>query len=169
MARSSQAFFNALDGDVEDERNEPNDFLHLLVSDLKELYWFEKNLLKIIAKMQKASSSKSLNILLADYLIEDNLNIERLEQIFMFISEIPKANKSNLYEEFLSDINDILMKTKYDDALRDDCFFCMLNKMDKFKTTCYEGVIALAIQIGNDDMITLLEENKKSALQAKHY
>ncbi len=162
MVSVSQAFFTTMDRDVEEVLNEPDQFLNFLVNELKDLFWFEKNFLKVISRMQKASTSKKLNYLLAEFLAEASLNVVRLEQIFMFFGQLPKANKSNLQEEFLSDINNIILETKGDGLLRDNAFYWMINKMNKFKASSYHAVIELAVQLGNDEIIILLEENKKS-------
>lgn len=166
MTKTSQSFLSTTNEDFDCDRNEYNDFFYLLVDDLKQLYWFEKSFLKVVTRMKKASGSTTLNNLFADYLISINLSLERLEQIFIFSGELPGGNKNNLDEEFLNDVNNILIETKEDDSLRNEGLFLVLKKLDELKSNFYQKAITLATGLDNDEVISLLEENKCSVLPA---
>lgn len=169
MTKASQSFFTITDDDFDHDRNVPDDFLHFLLNDLKDLYWYEKSMLKVVTRMKKVFHSKNSNDMLAAYLVNGNLNIERLEQIFMFFGELPGANKNSIGEDFLNDVNDILLETKEDDSLRNEGLFLMLKKMDESKTGIYENAIASAIRLENHEVNSLLEENRNSALPVNYH
>ncbi len=56
--------------------------LRLYEDDLKDIYWAEKHLLKVLPKMAKASSSEELKQALDDHLAQTEHHVTRLEKVF---------------------------------------------------------------------------------------
>lgn len=68
-----------------------NTLQEVLIDHLRDLYDAEKNLVRALPKMAKASDSEELGNAFRDHLEQTKHHVERLEQVFEQLGEKPRA------------------------------------------------------------------------------
>src|ERR1035437_2787269 len=72
---------------------ETNRLKHLYIGELKDLYSAERQLVKALPKMAKASTSEDLREGFEGHLKQTKDHVARLEEIFKTLGESPKGKK----------------------------------------------------------------------------
>jgi len=72
---------------------ETNRLRHLYVEELKDLYSAERQLVKALPKMVKASTSEDLRAGFEEHLNQTKQHVARLKKIFKALGESPKGKK----------------------------------------------------------------------------
>src|ERR1035437_8787240 len=72
---------------------ETNRLKHLYIGELKDLYSAERQLVKALPKMAKASTSEDLRASFEGHLKQTKDHVARLEKIFKTLGESPKGKK----------------------------------------------------------------------------
>ena len=68
-------------------------FHELFLTELKDIYWAEKNLVKALPKMSKAANSTKLSKAIDNHLTETEDQVKRLEEVFELLGEKAQAKK----------------------------------------------------------------------------
>jgi hypothetical protein len=69
-----------------------------LIDEIKDIYWAEKHLTKVLPKMQKAATSKELKDAIGDHLKVTETHVTRLEKVFSLLGEKAQAKKCDAME-----------------------------------------------------------------------
>jgi ferritin-like metal-binding protein YciE len=68
------------------------------IDELKDLFWAEKHLTKVLPKMAKAATTEELKEAFQGHLKETEGHVSRLEQVFQLLGEKAKAKKCEAIE-----------------------------------------------------------------------
>src|ERR1700748_2604469 len=81
------------------DETRPPGLRDLLVDGLKDLYWAENHLVKVVLpKVQNAASSSDLRRAVTNHLKETKGQVTRLENIFSLLDKRPQAKKCDAME-----------------------------------------------------------------------
>src|SRR3954469_12874863 len=82
----------------------------LYISELKDLYSAENQLVKALPKMAKAASSDDLRAAIEEHLEVTRAQVERLEQIFNEVEVSPRGKKCKAMEGLIEEGKEILQE-----------------------------------------------------------
>ena len=69
-----------------------------MIDSLKDMYWAEKHLTKVLPRIEKAATSEELKQALQDHLTVTEEQVARLEQVFEILGKRPQAKKCEAME-----------------------------------------------------------------------
>jgi ferritin-like metal-binding protein YciE len=127
------------------------------VDELKDIYWAEKHLLKVLPKMKKAATSPELQDAFQDHLAVTNVHVERLEQVFQLMGEKAVAKKCDAMAGITEEGAGIIEETEKGTATRDVGLILAGQKVEHYEISTYGGLAQLARTLGHDDVAEILE------------
>ncbi len=142
------------------------EFLNFLIEQLKDTYWAEKHLTKALPKMRKVATTASLKDAFTSLLVTTQLHVERLEQVFELLGETPRASKCEAMASLVEEGNGIIIKTKKGAPIRDTGLLIAAQKIENYEIATYGALVQLARTMGNEDVISLLEETLREEKDA---
>lgn len=140
--------------------------LEFFTDEVKDIYWAEKHLTKVLPKMKKAATSPELAEAIGQHLEVTKTQIERLEKVFELLGEKAQAKKCDAMEGITKEGEGILEDTDDGTATRDVGIILASQKIEHYEISTYGGLAQLAETLGLDEIKALLgqtlEEEKKA-------
>jgi len=138
---------------------------NVLVDELRDLYSAENQLVKALPKMAKGSTSEELKTLFTTHLEETKGQVERLKQIFEQLEEKPTGEHCKGMEGLIEEGKEQLEKD--DEApLKDIAIVGAALRVEHYEIAGYTAAIAIARELGEKEIVTLLNETLKEETQA---
>ena len=130
------------------------EFFH---DELKDIYWAEKHLTKVLPKMQKAATSEELASAFAEHLVVTKEHVNRLEQVFEMLGYKPQAKKCEAMDGLTKEGDSIIEDTEAGTATRDVGLIMAAQKVEHYEIATYGGLHQLALTLGYADAAELLQ------------
>jgi ferritin-like metal-binding protein YciE len=130
--------------------------LELLKDGIKDIYWAENHLVKMLPKMIEAASSKLLKQTITTHLEETKGHVIRLEQVFELLGEKPLAKKCDAMEGLTLGGQEIVESTEPGTATRDVGIILASQKVEHYEIATYGGLAQLAATLGLEDVKNIL-------------
>jgi ferritin-like metal-binding protein YciE len=122
------------------------------------LYSAEKQLIKALPKMAKASTNEDLRQAFESHLEETEGQIKRLEKIFMQLDiSYARVEKCKAMEGLIEEGKDIMEEGLQPDVL-DAALICAAQKVEHYEIAGYGCARTFAQQLGHDEVADLLQE-----------
>lgn len=138
---------------------EINGSLHQLFVDLlKDMYWAEKQLVKVLSKMEEAATTDELKEAFEDHLYVTKKHIRRLDKVFILIGTKASENKCDAMEGLIREGEAIMKKTEEGTMTRDAALVIAAQKVEHYEIATYGGLVALARTMGHETAACLLEQ-----------
>jgi len=138
------------------------------VTELKDIYWAEKHIVKTLPKMAKAASSEKLKEAFEEHLKVSENQLVRLEQVFELLGEKAKAVKCEAMEGIVKEGEEIISETEKGTATRDVGLILAAQKVEHYEISTYGGLAQLAVTLGLNDAAKLLKETLEEEKQTDH-
>lgn len=140
----------------------------LYISELRDLYSAENQLLKALPKMAKGASSAELKEAFENHLAETETHVERLEQIFKDMEENPKGKTCHGMKGLIEEGSEIL-EEEGEESVLDAGIIVAAQKVEHYEMAGYGSVRAFAQLLGQEEAAQLLqttldEESKANEL-----
>ena len=129
----------------------------LFVSELRDIYHAEKQLVKALPKMAKAASAPELKQAIEMHLEETRGQVERLEQVFELLDVTKRAKPCAAMEGLISEGQEIIEEVE-DPEVRDAGLIVANQKVEHYEIAGYGSLVAMAKQLGFPEAATLLTE-----------
>jgi ferritin-like metal-binding protein YciE len=129
----------------------------LYVTELKDLYNAEIQLVKALPKMAKASSNAELRQGFEEHLRQTSEHVSRLEQIFELLGEKPTGKKCLGMEGLVKEGAETISED-YEDALMDAAIIGAAQRVEHYEIAGYGTVRAFAELLGENEHVSLLEQ-----------
>ncbi|QIG50399.1 ferritin-like domain-containing protein [Nordella sp. HKS 07] len=134
------------------------DSLDALFEDtLRDMYYAEKKLTKILPKMAKKASSPELADAFTSHAEETEEHVTRLEKVFEIIGKTARAKKCEALEG-LSAEGDHVMEEAGDDGVMDAGLIASAQAVEHYEIARYGALSAWAGQLNFSDAVSLLEQ-----------
>lgn len=130
----------------------------LYVTELRELYNAEKQILIGLPKMAVRATNPQLKQAFEQHRMETEVQISRLEQIFKKLGKSPKGETSRAALGLLAE-GDKVIKSKGDSDVIDAGLIAGAQKIEHNEIACYGTAIAHAKMLGDQEAIQLLQQN----------
>ena len=128
----------------------------LYISELRDLYSAENQLLKALPKMAKGASSPELKDAFEQHLEQTKGHVERLEQLFEQLDESPKGKTCQAMKGLIEEGSEIL-KEEGEDSVLDAGMIVAAQKVEHYEIASYGSVRTFANLLGQDEAATLLQ------------
>jgi ferritin-like metal-binding protein YciE len=128
----------------------------LYVSELRDLYSAENQLLKALPKMAKGALSPELKDAFEKHLKQTKGHVERLEQLFKQLDESPKGKTCHRMKGLIEEGSEIL-KEDGEDSVLDAGIIVAAQKVENYEVASYGSVRTFANLLGEDEAARLLQ------------
>jgi ferritin-like metal-binding protein YciE len=128
----------------------------LFISELRDIYHAEGQLLKALPKMAEGASSEELKKAFETHLNETEEQVERLEEVFQLLGETPKGKVCHGMKGLLEEASEILEEDG-EDSILDAGIIVAAQKVEHYEIAAYGSVRTFAELLGHDKVAELLE------------
>jgi ferritin-like metal-binding protein YciE len=131
-------------------------FHHLL----KDIYYAEKQIVKALPKMAKATENPKLKQAFEHHLEETKGQVERLEQVFEILGKTARGEKCPAIIGLVEEGEEVIKKGEDGDVI-DAGLLAGAQAVEHYEISRYGTMIAWAKQLGLQDAVPLLQETLK--------
>ena len=132
----------------------------LYVDQLRDLYSAETQLVKALPKMAKAATSEELQQAIRDHLEETTNQVARLEQAFEHLEKQPKAKPCKAMRGLIEEGSEVIEEDARD-PFTDLGLIAAAQRVEHYEISAYGTAKAMAEQLGQDEIVALLEETQE--------
>jgi len=129
----------------------------LFQEELKDIYDFEKRLVRALPKMAKAANSDELRSALTEHLDVTRGHTQRIEQIFELL-DMPAKTKTCAGMKGILEEGEEILKQDGEDALLDAAIIGAAQRVEHYEMAAYASARAIAEHMGNDQVVDLLQQ-----------
>ena len=143
----------------------PKSLNDLLIMNLRRAYDAEQRLVKALPKMRDAATSEELKQALLTHLEETEVHVDRLDQIFGWFEEKPKAETCESIKGILED-GKYVLDFDAEPAVKDAALIAAAQEAEHFEIACYGTLRTWAAFLGKNEAMQALEvtlEEEKNA------
>jgi ferritin-like metal-binding protein YciE len=134
-----------------------NRLRHLYVEELKDLYSAERQLVKALPKMAKASTSGDLRAGFEGHLDQTKEHVVRLEKIFTALGESPKGRTCKGMEGLIKEGGELIEEDPAPEEL-DAGLISAAQRVEHYEIAGYGCVSTYAKILGEDQAVSLLSQ-----------
>ena len=128
----------------------------LYISELRDLYSAENQLLKALPKMAKGASSPELKEAFETHLKQTKGHVERLEELFEQRDESPKGKTCHAMKGLIEEGSEIL-KEQGENSVLDAGMIVAAQKVEHYEIASYGSVRTFANLLGKPEEAKLLQ------------
>lgn len=128
-----------------------------LITELKDIYGAEKQIIKALPKMHDAASSPRLKQAFDDHLQVTFGQISRLEEVFDILGIEAEAENCEAMEGIIDEGETIIDETEDDSSTRDVGLILAAQKVEHYEIASYGTLVQLCRTLGHDDIAEILK------------
>ena len=126
----------------------------LLIDQVRDIYDAEKQLVKALPKLAKASQSEELGDAIRQHWDDTQRQVERLETIFEFLEVPAKGKTCKGMKGLIAEGSEAAEEAE--GVLRDLAIIAASQRVEHYEIATYGGLTQLAKTIGRDDIAEIL-------------
>lgn len=138
-------------------KKEESPFKELFVTELKDIYWAEKHLVKSLPQMARASTSEELKSAFEDHLEVTKKQVDRLDEIFRIIGMKPIGKKCEAMDGLVKEAKELISEIDKG-MVRDAALITAAQKVEHYEIAAYGSLRTFAQMLQMDDAVELLQE-----------
>jgi len=143
------------------ESNGHSQLEKLFIDSLKDIYWAEKHLTKVLPKMKKKATSDELKKAIEEHLAQTEEHVTRLEQVFNLCGKKPQAKKCEAMEGLTKEGDSIVEETEDGSETRDAGIIMAAQKVEHYEIATYGTLVVFAKTLGMHEAADILVETLK--------
>lgn len=132
---------------------------------LKDIYWAEKQLVKTLPKLQKASTNEELQNAFGNHLEQTKEHVSRIEQVFELLGEKAQAKKCDAMEGLIKEGAGVIEDTEEGTSTRDVGLIIASQKVEHYEIATYGSLAQLAHTLGLDKISKILHKTLEEERQ----
>ncbi len=137
----------------------------LLIEQLQDIYYAEKQLVKALPKMAKAASAPELVSAFTEHLEQTKEHVARLEQVFEALGTTAKAKKCPAMDGLIEESSE-MMEEEGEPSVLDAGLVASAQRVEHYEIAAYGNVKTFAEALGLDDCVAILDETLNEEKQA---
>lgn len=142
---------------AKEEYNDAGELRGLFEKQLKELYWAEGVMQNMLKGVIVQSSSKDLVTLLEKHLMDTDVHLSRLDEVFWAIGIPAEALVYDAVACLIKDTEGFIHTTRQG-VVRDAGIIALLQKLKHHEIACYGTMRAYALALREEGVVLLLEQ-----------
>jgi ferritin-like metal-binding protein YciE len=127
------------------------------IDELRDTYDAERQIVKALPKMIKATSSDELRTAFESHLEETRAQVERLEQVFELLDEKARGKHCEGMAGIIEE-GKTMMGEEFDDTTMDAVLIASAQRVEHYEMAAYGTLVAWARDMGHNDAAELLEQ-----------
>ncbi|MDQ3912782.1 MAG: DUF892 family protein [Actinomycetota bacterium] len=135
-----------------------NNAQELFVHNLSEIYEAEHQFVEEQQEMAQQASDQELRSALEEHIGQTEQHARNLEQVFDHLGQQPQRVTNEVAQGLVSSAQHIMQETQ-NENLRDCAINAVVLKVEHFEMGSYRGLITAAQQMGQDEIVDLLQQN----------
>jgi ferritin-like metal-binding protein YciE len=139
------------------DSNLSSQLMELFESELKDIYWAEKELTREIPKMIKKATSQELIDALENHLEQTRTQVERVEHVFELLGKKATAKKCSAMEGLFEEGKEIIEECE-EGAMRDAGIISAAQKIEHYEIASYGTLRQFAQTLRITNAAELLKE-----------
>ncbi len=124
---------------------------------LQNVYFSEKEQLKLFPKLAQKSANETLKLAFRDHEDETSEQVGRLEQVFEIMGKEARGKTSDAMVAIIAEAQRIIDDIA-DDAVRDAGLLAAAQAAEHYEIARYATLVGWAEHLGEDDIVELLSE-----------
>jgi ferritin-like metal-binding protein YciE len=132
----------------------------LFLHHVKDIYYAEKQIIKALPKMAKATSSPELKKAFEHHLDETEGQVERLEQIFKILGKPVQGVRCDAIEGLISEAKEVMDEAE-DAGVMNAGLLASAQAVEHYEIARYGTMSAWAAQLGLAKAVKLIDETLK--------
>jgi len=129
----------------------------LLIEQLQDIYYAEKQLVKALPKMAKAANTPELEAAFTDHLEQTKVHVTRLESAFEALGVAAKAKKCPAIEGLIEEGSEVI-EEEGEPSVLDAGLIASGQRVEHYEIAAYGNARAFAEALGNDQVVAILDE-----------
>lgn len=129
----------------------------LLIAQLQDIYYAEKQLVKALPKMAKAANSPELATAFTDHLEQTKEQVTRLEQAFEALGVPAKAKKCPAIEGLIEEASEMI-EEEGEPSVLDAGLIASGQRVEHYEIAAYGNAKAFAEALGLEDVVAILDQ-----------
>ena len=138
----------------------------LFVHELKDMYYAEKALTKVLPKLASEATDRELSKAFTHHLGETRDQVVNLEKVFKSIGKRAEAQPCPGIEGIKEEHDSFVKENEPSDKMLDVFLTGAAARAEHYEIAAYTGLITLARALGERDSVELLEENLRQEKEA---
>lgn len=130
-------------------------FRELLLSELRDLYEAENELIVLLPALANASHAAGLTLAFTDHLADSRKHSDRLEQVMDLLRAQPHGSKRRAFGPLVTDVRRMIGVTA-DPLVRDIGLIAKALRLEHYEIAGYRTARTLALRLEHDDVAELL-------------
>jgi ferritin-like metal-binding protein YciE len=124
---------------------------------LQDVYFAEKEQLKLLPKLAQKSANETLKLAFRDHEDETSEQVGRLEQVFEIIGRDAHTKTSGAMMAIIAEVQDVIDEID-DPAVRDAGLLAAAQAAEHYEIARYATLVGWAEHLGEDEIVELLSE-----------
>jgi ferritin-like metal-binding protein YciE len=141
-----------------------NNAQDLFVHSLSEIYDAEHQFVEGQQEMAQQASDQDLRSAIEEHIGQTEQHARNLEGIFEQLDQQPQRATNEVAQGLVSEAQQVMQETQ-DENLRDCAINAAVIKVEHSEMGSYRGLISAAQQMGQDEIIDLLQQNLREEEQ----
>jgi ferritin-like metal-binding protein YciE len=138
----------------------------LFVHELKDMYYAEQTLTKVLPKLAQEASDRELSKAFTHHLGETKDQIKNLEQVFKNLGKPARGEKCPGIEGIKEEHESFMKENDPTAKLLDVHLTGAASRAEHYEIAAYTGLIETARALGERDSVKLLQENLRQEKEA---
>lgn len=130
----------------------------LYVSELKDIYSAEKQIVEALPKMAQAASHTGLKAAFNQHLDQSHTHMQRLEQVFQQLDVSPRGKRCKGVEGLLKEGEEFIKDRSIDDDARDAALIAAAQRVEHYEIAAYGTVRTYAQLLGDRQAAQVLQQ-----------
>lgn len=139
----------------------------LLITQLKTIFWTEKQLLPLFAKLEKAATTVYLKACFKGHLVATKQQVKRLRLIFKLLNEKVVSRSNSNVKCLLAEAESAIRNTQKETLCRDISVISIAQKIEAWEIEKYNDLIHLAVVLGEFRITEIIEESLSEEKEAQ--
>lgn len=140
-----------------EKREAKSPFMDLFVTELRDIYWAEKHLVKSLPQMARSSTSKELIDAFEEHTEITKKQVDRLEQVFKMLNMKPIGKKCEAMDGLVKEAKHHISELEKG-MVRDAALITAAQKVEHYEMAAYGSLRTFAQLLQMDEAVELLQE-----------
>jgi ferritin-like metal-binding protein YciE len=131
----------------------------LFVHNLRAIYDAEHLFVEGQQEMAQNATDQDLKSAIEEHIDQTQQHARNLEQVFEQLGQQPQRGTNEVAQGLVSEAQQLIQQTQDDENLRDVAINAAVLLVEHFEMGSYRGLVTAAQQMGQDEIVDLLQQN----------
>jgi len=132
-------------------------FHQLFLTELKDIYWAENELVSALGNMERAATSEGLSTAFKKHRAQTQEHVNRLRNVFLLLDEKAEGKICEAMNGLVKEAKEIISDTDADSMVRDAALIIAAQKVEHYEIAAYGSLATLARIMDHIEVEQILE------------